>query len=221
MNAVDSGTGTSGELVASRAPARGRVRAPGLPARASGGPGLNETDLIDLARRGDQEAFADLVRTYRGRIHRLVYRLLRDADEADDVTQEVFVKAWFRLESYKGQSAFFTWLYRVAVNAAADWRKKWTKRKGRSIDEGPLGSAGLLDEGPRPDRLAEGRELGRRLEEALSELPEKYRTILVLREYEGLSYEELARVLAVRKGTVESRLFRARERLRLLLASHL
>jgi RNA polymerase sigma-70 factor (ECF subfamily) len=184
-------------------------------------PGLNETELIDRVREGDEEAFAVLVDRYRNRIHRLVYGLLRDADEAEDVTQEVFVKAFFRIASYKGNSAFYTWLYRVAVNAASDWRKKWRRRKGLSLEEGPTGSEGLKDEAPRPERLAHGRELGEKIEAALAALPEKYRTILVLREYEGLSYEEMARVLSLRKGTVESRLFRARERLKSMLEKHL
>jgi RNA polymerase sigma-70 factor (ECF subfamily) len=181
----------------------------------------NEADLIDRVRSGDQDAFAELVSLYRERIHRLVYGLLRDRDEAEDVTQEVFIKAFYRISSYKGQSAFYTWLYRVAVNAATDWRKKWWKRKGLSLSESPTGPEGLPDERARPERLAHGRELGRHLEDALEKLPEKYRTILVLREFEGLSYEEIGRVLSLRKGTVESRLFRARERLKLLLTPYL
>ncbi len=180
-----------------------------------------ETDLIRRVRSGDQEAFAELVTTYRERIHRLVYGLLRDRDEAEDVTQEVFIKAYYRISSYKGQSAFYTWLYRVAVNAATDWRKKWWKRKGLSLSESPTGPEGLADERARPERLAHGRELGQRLDEALGKLPEKYRTILVLREFEGLSYDEIARVLELPKGTVESRLFRARERLKTLMTPYM
>ena len=108
-----------------------------------------------------------------------------------------------------------------AVNAATDYRKKWRRRKGLSLEEGPIGPEGLRDEGPRPERLAHGRELGERIEEAIGKLPEKYRTMLVLREYEGLSYGELSRVLGLRKGTVESRLFRARERLKALLEPYM
>ena len=182
---------------------------------------LNETELIRRVRSGDQEAFAELVSLYRDRIHRLVYGLLRDRDEAEDVTQEVFIKAFYRISSYKGQSAFYTWLYRVAVNAATDWRKKWWKRKGLSLSESPTGPEGIPDERARPERLAHGRELGQYLEESLKRLPEKYRTILVLREFEGLSYQEIARVLKLRKGTVESRLFRARERLKSLMEPYM
>lgn len=162
-----------------------------------------------------------LVDAYRDRIHRLVAGLLGDSDEAEDVTQEVFVKAFYRISSYKGDAAFYTWLYRVAVNAATDWRKKWKRRKGRSLSDGPEGAEGIRDEGPKPERLAHGRELGRRLEEALEKLPPNYRTILVLREYEGMSYEEMGRVLGLPKGTVESRLFRARERLREMMEPYL
>ena len=147
--------------------------------------------------------------------------LLRDADEAEDVTQEVFVKAFYRISSYKGDAAFFTWLYRVAVNTATDWRKKWKRRKGLSLEDSPTGPDGIRDEGPRPERLAEGRELGERLADAIARLPENYRAILVLREYEGLSYEEMGRVLGLPKGTVESRLFRARERLKSMLEPYL
>jgi RNA polymerase sigma-70 factor, ECF subfamily len=181
----------------------------------------SESDLIERTRLGDQEAFAGLVDLYRDRIHRLVYGLLRDAGDAEDVTQEVFIKAFYRISSYKGDSAFYTWLYRVAVNAATDWRKKWWKRRGLSLSESPTGQNGIPDESARPERLAHGRELGKRLEESLARLPEKYRTILVLREYESLSYGEIARVLKLRKGTVESRLFRARERLKAMLEPYM
>jgi RNA polymerase sigma-70 factor (ECF subfamily) len=190
----------------------------------SAGPGgsiLNEADLIDKARGGDGEAFAGLVDKYRDRVFRLVYGLIRDADETEDVVQEVFVKAFFRLSSFHGNSAFYTWLYRVAVNAATDYRKKWRRRKGLSLEDSPAGPEGIKDEGPRPDRLAHGRELGDRIDRALEQLSEKYRTMLLLREYEGLSYEEIGRVLGLRKGTVESRLFRARERLKALLEPYL
>jgi RNA polymerase sigma-70 factor (ECF subfamily) len=162
-----------------------------------------------------------LVDLYRDRIYRLVLRLVRDADEAEDVTQEVFVKAFYRISSYKGDAAFYTWLYRVAVNAATDWRKRWRRRKGLSLEDSPTGPEGIGDESPRPERLAHGRELGVRLEQALERLPENYRAILVLREYEGLSYEEMGRVLRLPKGTVESRLFRARERLKEMLDPYL
>lgn len=137
------------------------------------------------------------------------------------MTQEVFVKAFYRISSYKGDAAFYTWLYRVAVNAATDWRKKWRRRKGLSLEESPTGAEGLGDESPRPERLAHGRELGERLEQSLERLPENYRAILVLREYEGLSYEEMGRVLGLPKGTVESRLFRARERLKEMMDPYL
>jgi RNA polymerase sigma-70 factor (ECF subfamily) len=182
---------------------------------------LNETDLIDRVRAGDHEAFAEVVDLYRDRIYRLVYGLIRDAGETEDVVQEVFVKAFYRISSFHGNSAFYTWLYRVAVNAATDYRKKWRRRKGLSLEDSPTGPDGLMDEGPRPERFAHGRELGDRLEDAMEKLPDKYRKILVLREYEGLSYEEIGRVLGLRKGTVESRLFRARERLKNLLEPYM
>jgi RNA polymerase sigma-70 factor (ECF subfamily) len=137
------------------------------------------------------------------------------------VAQEVFIKAYYRLSSFQGNSAFYTWLYRVAFNTATDYLKKWRRRKGLPLEDGPGGPQAIRDEGPRPERLAEGRELGRLLSKALAEMSEKYRTILVLREYQGLSYEELARVLGLRKGTVESRLYRAREKLKAMLEPYL
>jgi RNA polymerase sigma-70 factor (ECF subfamily) len=154
---------------------------------------------------------------YRDRIYRLVWGLLRNTEDAEDVTQEVFIKAFYRLGSFEGGSAFYTWLYRVAVNTAADWRKRWRRRRALSLEDNPTGPEGVEDRAPRPERLAHGRELGARLAEALERMPEKFRRILVLRDYEGLTYEEIGQVLHLPKGTVESRLFRARERLREVL----
>ncbi len=182
---------------------------------------LDESELIAKARRGDADAFAVLVTRYRDRVYRLVLGLLRDAGHAEDVTQETFIKAWFRLSTFTGSSAFYTWLYRVAVNAASDWRKRWSRRRALALEDGPLGPEAVPDRGPRPDRLAYGRELSVRIDEALSAMPEKFRAMIILRDFEGLSYEEIGRVLRIRKGTVESRLFRAREKLKDLLAPYL
>ena len=176
----------------------------------------SDTDqqLVQRAQRGDLRAFDLLVLKYQGRIAALVSRYVSDAGEVEDVTQEAFIKAYRALGKFRGDSAFYTWLYRIAANAA----KNHLVAKGRrpaadatiedaeGFDEG-----GLLSESASPEALAMGGELAEVVESALNALPNELKAALMLREFDGLSYDDIADVLGCPVGTVRSRIFRARE----------
>ena len=173
-----------------------------------------DQQLVQRAQRGDLRAFDLLVLKYQGRIAALVSRYVSDAGEVEDVTQEAFIKAYRALGKFRGDSAFYTWLYRIAANAA----KNHLVAKGRrpaadatiedaeGFDEG-----GLLSESASPEALAMGGELAEVVESALNALPDELKAALMLREFDGLSYDDIADVLGCPVGTVRSRIFRARE----------
>jgi RNA polymerase sigma-70 factor (ECF subfamily) len=172
--------------------------------------------LAARLRAHDPEALREVVAAFSGRITSVVSGLLRDRDAVDDVVQETFVKAFYRIASFHGDSGLYTWLYRVAVNAAKDHMKRTRRRPASSLDEevAPVVAPGE----PAIERL-EDRESRQRVRAAMEALPPKFRAVLVLREVEGLRYDEIAQVLAISVGTVESRLFRARKRLHDRLAA--
>jgi RNA polymerase sigma-70 factor (ECF subfamily) len=188
---------------------------------------VDDAEVIRRVRAGDGDAFGVLVDRYGTRVTRLVRGYVRNEHDAQDVVQDAFVKAFSRLDRFDGRSAFFTWLYRIAANTAMDHNKKWRRRPPSLPLEGPRGEDGDPPgaappaPGPSPVQGAMGGELRRRIDDALDALPDIYREIVVLREMEGLSYEDMARALGLSRGTVESRLFRARERLRAALAGAL
>jgi len=176
----------------------------------------SETDqqLVQRAQRGDLRAFDLLVLKYQGRIAALVSRYIADPGEVEDVTQEAFIKAYRALEKFRGDSAFYTWLYRIAANAAKNHLVAKGRRPGADAtieDAEAFESSGALAEAGTPEALAMGEELARVLEDALQALPEELRAALTLREFEGLSYDDIAAVLECPVGTVRSRIFRARE----------
>ena len=176
----------------------------------------SDTDqqLVQRAQRGDLRAFDLLVLKYQGRIAALVSRYVSDAGEVEDVTQEAFIKAYRALGKFRGDSAFYTWLYRIAANAAknhlvAKGRRPWayaTIEDAEGFDEG-----GMLSESASPEALAMGGELAEVVESALKALPDELKAALMLREFDGLSYDDIADVLGCPVGTVRSRIFRARE----------
>lgn len=171
-------------------------------------------------REGDEGALREVVEAFRERITAVVAGVLRDRDAVDDVVQETFVKAYTRIAAFKGDASLFTWLYRIAVNAAKDHAKARRRRPASSLEDLPAGSGGLPEtEAAPPVERLEVREQRLLVRQAVDRLPTVFRTVLVLRELEGLRYEEIARVLGISLGTVESRLFRARRRLRALLTS--
>ena len=174
---------------------------------------MDDAELVASARAGDHEAFATLVGRYENRIVRLVRGMVPESD-TEDVTQEAFLKAYRKLGNFDGRSSFYTWLYRIASNTAMDWRKKEKHRRHAPLPEGPEGEDAAQSFDAGPEDATTRRELSAKIDAAIEALPEKYHEILVLREIEGLSYEEISARLGMSKGTVESRLFRARERLR-------
>jgi RNA polymerase sigma-70 factor (ECF subfamily) len=178
---------------------------------------LDDAQLVASARAGDPAAFAALVGRYQERIARLVRGMVPESD-TEDVTQEAFLKAYRKLGAFDGRSAFYTWLYRIAANTAMDWRKRQRHRRHAPLPETPEGEDATPAREPGPEHAAVRREMAARIDAAIAALPPKYHEILVLREVEGLAYDEIAERLRLSRGTVESRLFRARERLRERLA---
>lgn len=186
-------------------------RFPGSEAVSSGS---SDRELAVVARNGDERAFAELVGRHQERVYRIIYRMLRDRDAAEDVTQVTFVRAFRSIQHYREEFDFHPWLYRIAVNAALTQIEK--KKRERKVDieqvperflPGRPGEESPVEETAR-------RELLTRIEAALPGLPDEQRIVFLLRVGEGLSYDEIARTLDIPRGTVMSRLSRAREALR-------
>jgi RNA polymerase sigma-70 factor, ECF subfamily len=180
--------------------------------------GEREADLllVERVQSGDREAFGLLVTKYQRKLLRLVMRLVRDPAEAEDVTQEAFVKAYRALPNFRGESAFYTWLYRIGVNSAKNWlvangRRMPTMSEISGDDTEGIEESILLRDDETPDRILMSRQIGETVNAAMDALPEDLRTAISLREIEGLSYEEIAQVMDCPIGTVRSRIFRARE----------
>ncbi len=179
----------------------------------------DDDELIERVRAGDETAFRELIDKHIDRVQTLVASMLRNRFEVDDVVQDVFFKVYRKLDRFQGRSAFFTWLYRVAFNTATDHLKRKKRVAETSLDD----LAGLDAVAPCASAIRQlrNKELRVQMADAVASLPEKYRNILVLREYEGCTYDEIAQILQCSKGTVESRLFRARRRLRARLTQYL
>ena len=171
--------------------------------------------LVARAQRGDKRAFEVLVLKYQHRIYTLVSRFVRDSDEVQDVVQEAFIKAYRALPSFRAESAFYTWLYRIAINTAKNYLVSRARRpQGVDLDVEEaefVESAEALRDNSSPESLLMTDELHAAVNSAIGRLPEDLRTALSLREFDGLSYEEIAEVMGCPVGTVRSRIFRARE----------
>ncbi len=185
---------------------------------------LEDLALVTRARAGDGEAFRALVVRYQRKVYAVALGIVKDPDLAWDVAQDAFVRVHTHLGEFKGESAFSTWVFRIATHLGIDAvRRERTKSKQDVDDADELavaeGGEGILATalGTNPQETALRRELRDKMTEALAQIPEKHRTILVLREVEGLSYEELAERLGINKGTVMSRLFHARKKMQALL----
>jgi RNA polymerase sigma-70 factor (ECF subfamily) len=178
----------------------------------------SERKLIRRARGGDQDAFSELVELHAGRVYGALRRFGLDPTEADEVAQEVFVRAWRALPRFQARARFSTWLYRIAFNEA---QRRLSRRPPRRADrDDELGSVAAPSQ-PGPEAQSLDRELERKLEDALDELPSDLRTAVVLRDVEGLSTHQAAGIAGVGEGAFKSRLHRGRMQLRALLEPYL
>ncbi len=172
--------------------------------------------LVERAQRGDKHAFELLVIKYQRKLARLLSRFIRDPGEVEDVTQEAFIKAYRALPTFRGESAFYTWLYRIGVNTAKNYLVAM-RRRAPTMTEVNNEEAEDIEEGQQlkdmntPENELMSRQVAETVNLTLQELPEELRTAITLREIEGLSYEEVAQVMNCPIGTVRSRIFRARE----------
>ncbi len=179
----------------------------------------DEKTLIEKSRRGDMAAFDKLVKGYERTIYNTAYRLCGSYDDASDIAQEAFVRAWNNLKSFRGESAFSTWMHRIATNVFLDDRKRKRARPTRSLDDVlDLDESSVTrqfeDPSPSPQNLLEGDERRQLLERAIATLPDAQRVMVVLYHVQGMSYEEIAEITRLPMGTVKSRLNRARLALR-------
>jgi len=175
-----------------------------------------DLELVQRVQRGDRRAFDLLVIKYQRKIMRLLSRMIHDPADVEDVAQEAFIKAYRALPQFRGDSAFYTWLYRIAINTARNWQ---AARHRRPATVSPLENEdgetfdqidGLSDHGT-PESMMASRQIAETVNAAIEALPEDLRTAIILREIEGMSYEDIASTMQCPIGTVRSRIFRARE----------
>ena len=172
--------------------------------------------LVERAQGGDQQAFDRLVGKYQRKLGRLLSRFIRDPSEVEDVTQEAFIKAYRALPSFRGESAFYTWLYRIGINTAKNYLVAQGRRAPTSTgfdteEAETFEDASQLRDINTPESVLMSKQIGQTVNAAMDALPDELRTAIVLREIEGLSYEEIAEIMGCPIGTVRSRIFRARE----------
>jgi RNA polymerase sigma-70 factor, ECF subfamily len=189
--------------------------------RNAAGDDVDDRELVERARKGDHDAFRGLFERYHRRVYSLAFGMVRNADDALDVVQEAFIKAHRYLDRFEGTSSFYTWLYRIVVNLAIDHLRKHQRSRQVDFDDAmahlesdaPAGEEGLLPRllGSNPSQSLLRKEILQHIAAALDELSDNHRAVLVMRELEGLSYEEMAEVMRCSKGTIMSRLFHARK----------
>src|SRR5665647_526176 len=175
-----------------------------------------DQELVERAQRGDKRAFGMLVEKYQRKLGRLLSRMIRDQAEVEDVVQEAFIKAYRALPNFRGESAFYTWLYRIGINTAKNYLVAMGRRP-QVINEIEIEDAENFEDGNElrtmdtPETELLGKEIAKTVNDTVASLPEELRTAITLREIEGLSYEEIATLMNCPIGTVRSRIFRARE----------
>ncbi|MCC5845013.1 MAG: sigma-70 family RNA polymerase sigma factor [Verrucomicrobia bacterium] len=181
-------------------------------------PDIPDSELVDAARGGDLQAFDTLMQRYHGRIYALLYHMTSNKEDAEDLLQEVFLKAYQSLPKFRGQSSFYTWVYRIGVNRAINFVKKRKRKSALSLDHVDLG----LERDPAFVEMASGNtpvdqanlnELQKKLNTALQTLSEKHRIVVVMHDIQGIPHNEIAETLDCSPGTVRSRLFYARQQL--------
>ena len=179
---------------------------------------LSDQSLISLIKNGDKEAFNILVKRYEKKVLNILYLQLGNIPDLEDLAQEVFIKVFKNLNRFRGEAKFSTWIYRITINVAHDYKRKL--KEGYSLDE-PIGEDEedtfeniISSDGEDPLSFVEREDIREKLRKLINELPKEYQEVLILREYEGLSYEEISEILRCPIGTVESRLHRARKELK-------
>jgi RNA polymerase sigma-70 factor, ECF subfamily len=185
---------------------------------------VSELDLVKRCQEGDSEAFDELVVRYRTRVFGMIYNMVHSEQDAWDLAQDSFVKAWKSIKRFRGQSSFYTWIYRIVMNVTIDWlRKKQVKAGGAEFDD----SIQLKEVDPasktmpKPDALPsenlEQREIRVQIDRAIAQLSPEHRAVILMKEIDGMQYHEIAETLGCSIGTVMSRLFYARKKLQILL----
>jgi len=182
----------------------------------------NEKYLLQLAKKGDVEAFEQLVDKFQKKVFNIALRMIGNYDDASELTQEVFIKIYRSIGSFKEESQLSTWIYRIATNVCLDELRKRKIKWIRSIDEEIQGEDGeylmqIEDSSPTPDKVLENKSLKEAINEAVGSLPEKQRLIIILRDMQGFSYEEISSIINKPVGTVKSRINRARLQLKEIL----
>lgn len=196
-------------------------RLPAEPENTAAGP--DDLDLVARCQRGDTQAFNELVTRYRSRAFAMIYHMVRNEQDAWDLAQDGFLKAWKNIGRFRGQSSFYTWLYRILMNVSIDWLRKKHVESGTEFDD----SIGLKNVAPgaatlphvdlQPAARLSDKEIRGRVDEAVSRLTPEHRAVIVMREMDGLDYQEIANAMECSIGTVMSRLFYARKKLQTML----
>jgi RNA polymerase sigma-70 factor (ECF subfamily) len=186
-----------------------------------------EAAVVEQLKAGSEEAFAWLISRYQQPLYSLIYRILPNPGDAADITQEVFVKVFRGIGHFHGEASLRTWIYRIALHEALNQRRWWSRHQKQQVtidedtdDQHPVGET-LVDTHDSPFDAAAHAEIAARVEAAIREVPEPFRTVVVLRDIEGFGYEEIAEILNANLGTVKSRLMRGRAHLKNLLAPYM
>lgn len=196
------------------------------PAKVGRLEGAGDADLVHWARNGDASAYDELVRRYQERVYATVYNMTSNHEDAADLVQDAFVKAWQSLKRFKGESGFYTWIYRIAVNRTLNFLKSPKNRRHRSLNDLDAGVendkelVALISEDT-PRREVKLAELQEKLNEALQRLSEVHRSVVVMHDIQGMPHDEIAEILDCNTGTVRTRLFYARQQLQGILADYL
>ncbi|MFC1885062.1 RNA polymerase sigma factor [Thermodesulfobacteriota bacterium] len=186
---------------------------------------MDEDRLISLLVKGQEDAFSILIKRYQGRLLSIAYGITLDREESQEIVQEVFLKVFQKISTFKRQSSLSTWLHRITINQCLNWRRKWKRRarwQHQSIDaDEAFHAPELASEENGPETLFRKTEFQKVFKEKLRSLPEDARAVFTLKELEGLSYDEIARIMKIKKGTVSSRLFYARKKIKKSLSEYL
>lgn len=178
---------------------------------------IDDSRLIIDLKDGNERAYRQLVGKYQAKLRNVAYGITLDVEESADIIQDVFLKAYMGIDKFKGESSLYTWLRRITINESLNWVRKWKRRfkwQHQSIDQEDGSSLDLESGEAGPEKSLDSKQVAGILKKGLDMLPEKARAVLVLKEVEGLSYEEIGDLLGINKGTVSSRIFYAREKLR-------